>query len=148
MIEFLEGLEFWHWWVLAVGLVIVEVFAPSTVLLWPGIAAVIVGVVLLAADDIGWQYQVLLFAALSVTSLVAWRAYARTRPTRSEDPRLNRRAEQYVGRVFILEEPIVNGRCRINADGIIWTIAGEDLDAGARVRVVGTEGTILKVEEA
>ncbi len=148
MIDFLEGVEFWHWWVLATLLVAIEMLVPSTVLLWPGIAAAIVGFVLLAAADIGWQSQVLLFAVLSVASLFAWRAYARTRPGHTEDSLLNRRAEQYVDRLFNLEQPIVNGRGKIKADGMIWTIAGEDLEAGDRIRVVGTDGVILKVEQA
>ncbi len=148
MIEFLENIEFWHWWVLAASLVVFEMFVPSTVLLWPAIGAAIVGLLLLAVDDMGLQVQVLLFAVLSVASLIAWRAYARARPGRSEDSLLNRRAEQYVGRFFTLEEPIVNGRSRLKADGTIWTIAGDqDLDSGTRIRVVGTEGVILKVEE-
>ena len=39
MAEFLDTIEFWHWWVLAALLVVIEVFAPSTVFLWPGVAA-------------------------------------------------------------------------------------------------------------
>ena len=148
MIEFLENIEFWHWWVLAASLVVFEMFVPSTVLLWPAIGAAIVGLLLLAVDDIGWQVQVLLFAALSVASLIAWRVYARTRLVRSDDQQLNRRAEQFVDRLFTLEKPIVNGRSKIKADGMIWTIAADqDLDSGTRIRVVGTEGVILKVEE-
>ena len=146
--EWLENIEFWHWWVLAVLLVAVEVLAPSTVLLWPGIAAVIVGIVLLAGAGIGWQMQVLIFAFLSVTSLVGWRAYSRTRPLRTDDANLNRRGQQCVGRTYILEEPIVNGRGKLKAEGTIWTIAGDDLAAGARVKVVEMDGAIFRVEEA
>ena len=55
MIELLDRIEFWHWWVLAALLIAIEVLAPSAVFLWPGVAAAIVGLVLLAASDIGWQ---------------------------------------------------------------------------------------------
>jgi hypothetical protein len=144
--ELLERIEFWHWWVFAALLIAVEVFAPSTVFLWPAVAAAIVGFALLAIDGMGWQYQVLLFAALTVISIVAWRAYARTRPLQTDDPTLNRRAEQHVDRVVTLKEPIVDGRGKILLDGITWTVAGEDLDASAQVRIVGTDGAILKVE--
>ncbi len=147
MIELLERLEFWHWWVLAAGLIAFEVIVPSTFFLWSGVAAVVVGLVLLAASDIGWQLQVLLFALLSVINVVAWRYYAKARPGRSDDPQLNRRAERYIGRQFTLEEPIVNGRGSINADGIIWKIEGKNFDAGIRVKIVGVDGVILKVEQ-
>ena len=143
-----EHLEFWHWWVLGALLITIEMIAPSTVLLWPGIAAGIVGLVLLAAGDMGWQLQVLLFAALSVTSLIVWRLYARARPGRSDDSRISRRGDQLVGRFFTLKEPIVDGRGRLEVDGTIWKIEGEEIDAGARVKIVGVESVILKVEQA
>ena len=146
VMELLERIEFWHWWVIAALLIAIEVFAPSTVFLWPAIAAAIVGFALLAIDGMGWQVQALLFAALTVTSIVAWRAYARTRPVQSDDPTLNRRAEQHMGRVVTLKDPIVDGRGRIMIDGIAWTIEGEDMEAGCGVRVVGADGAILKVE--
>ncbi|MFQ5984982.1 MAG: NfeD family protein [Alphaproteobacteria bacterium] len=148
MTEFLEGIEFWHWWVLAALLIAIEVLAPSTVLLWPGIAAGIVGLVVLAAGAIGWEFQVLLFAVLSVTSVVAWRYYARLHPARSHGPDPSRRAEQYIGRLFTLEEPIVNRRGKLRVEDTIWKIEGEDLNAGTHVRVVDVDGVILKVEQA
>ena len=61
---------------------------------------------------------------------------------------LNRRAEQCVGRLYTLEEPIVNGRGRVKVDGVFWKIEGDDLEAGNRVKVVGADGVILKVEGA
>ncbi len=148
MNEILDGIEFWHWWVLAALLMAIEVLAPTTVFLWTGISAAAVGVVILVADGIGWQTQVLMFSVLSVVSVFAWRQYARLRPTVSEDPLLNRRAEQCVGRLATLAEPIVDGRGTIDIDGIAWTVAGADLAAGARVKIVGADVTVLKVEEA
>ena len=144
--ELLERIEFWHWWVFAAALIAIEVFAPSTVFLWPAIAAAIVGFALLAIDNMGWQYQALLFAALTVISIVAWRAYARTRPLISDDPTLNRRAEQLMGRVVTLKDPVVDGRGRIMIDGIAWTVEGEDMEPGCGIRVIGVDSAVLKVE--
>ena len=146
--EWLEQIEFWHWWVLAAVLMAVEVFAPTTLFLWMGISAGAVGLLVLVANDIGWEIQILLFAVISVVSVVAWRQYARLHPASSDDPLLNRRAEQCVGQLFSLEEPIVNGRGRVKVDGVFWKIEGDDLEAGNRVKVVGADGVILKVEEA
>lgn len=146
MLDFLNSIEFWHWWVLAALLIGIEVFAPSTVLLWPGIAAVVVGLVLAAGADLGWETQVLLFAVLSVASLISWRLYAKSRPTLTEDPELNRRGQRYIGRTFTLKHPIDDNQGRLQVDGIIWKIQGENLEAGNRVKVVGIDSTILKVE--
>lgn len=145
MAEFLSRAEFWHWWVLAVVLLALEVAAPGTFFLWLAIAAGAVGLILLVAPSMIWQIQVLLFAVGGIAAVIAWRAYARRHPQTSDDPTLNRRGEQYVGQVFHLSEPIRDGRGRMKVADTIWRVAGPDLPAGARVRVVGVEGTVLKV---
>jgi inner membrane protein len=147
MIEYLAQIEFWHWWVLAVLLVTLEILAPSTVLLWPGISAAIVGIILLFADTLGWETQFLIFAVLSVVSLLGWRAYAKTLPVQDGQPGLNRRGQQYVGRSFTLTEPIVNGRGKLNIDDTIWSITGENLDAGTKIKVTGIDGNALNIEK-
>ena len=143
--EFLGNAEFWHWWVLAVILLALEVAAPGTFFLWLAIAAGAVGLVVLALPDLPWQLQVLLFALGGVAAVLAWRAYAARRPQQSDDPTLNRRGSQYVGQVFHLSEAITDGRGRMRVGDTTWQVAGPDLPAGARVRVVGVEGTVLQV---
>jgi len=142
----LEHLEFWHWWIAGVALVIIEVFAPGAIFMWLGISAGVVGAMLLAVPDISWQMQFLVFAVLSVGSIAGWRVYHKRNPTESDQPSLNRRGEQYVGRVFTLEDGISNGSGVVRVDDSRWKIEGEDLPAGTKVRVTGVEGTILKVE--
>ncbi len=142
----LELIEFWHWWIAGVLLVIIEVFAPGAIFMWLGISAGIVGAMLLAVPDISWQVQFLVFAVLSVGSIAGWRVYHKRNPTESDQPSLNRRGEQYVGRIFTLEDGITNGTGVIRVDDSRWKIEGEDLPAGTKVRVTGVEGTVLKVE--
>ena len=138
---------FWHWWVAGVLLLIVEMLVPGLIFLWFGLAAGLVGLTLLAFPEMTWQVQLLIFAALSVISLVAGRSFLRRRPIETDRPTLNRRGEQYVGRHFTLEEPVVNGLGKIKVDDSIWKIEGEsDLPVGARVRVTAVDGTILTVE--
>src|SRR3546814_11720008 len=61
MISFSQ-IEFWNWWVIAVFLLGIEVFAPGAVFLWMGIAAGVVVFVLLALPPTPWQIQILVFA--------------------------------------------------------------------------------------
>ena len=143
--EFLSRAEFWHWWVLALILLALEVAAPGTFFLWLAIAAGVLGVIVLILPDLYWQVQVLLFAVLGVAAVGAWRLYAKRLPQSSDDPTLNRRGEQYVGQVFHLTEAIVDGRGRMKVADTMWRVAGPDLPAGAKVRVVGVEGTVLRV---
>jgi membrane protein implicated in regulation of membrane protease activity len=140
------NIVFWHWWVIAVVLVILEAFVSGTFLLWMGVSAAVVGVVLLIAPGMGWEYQVLLFAVFSVVSIALWLIRLKKHPTQSEVSNLNRRMAQYIGSTAIVKEPIVNGLGTINVDDTIWRVLGPDCEAGTKVKVVGAEGTDLKVE--
>jgi len=144
----LEQLTYWHWWILGVALVVLEVFAPGTFFLWMGISSGVVGFILLLAPELGWQYQFMLFSIFSIVSIASWRLYLRKHPTQTDRPTLNRRGEQYVGRNFTLEHPIINGLGKIHVDDSTWKIRGEDCDVGSRVKITGVDGTILLVEKS
>ena len=143
---FLSNIDYWYWWILAGILLIIEVSAPSFFFLWLTIAAAITGFVLLAVPDLGWEYQLLIFSSLSIVSITAFRRYQRSRARHTDQPTLNRRGEQYVGRTFTLTDPIINNNGVIRVDDSTWRINGTDLPAGANIKVVGVEGVILQVQ--
>jgi len=141
----MEQIGYWHWWILAAALIIMEVFAPGAFFLWLGIAAVAVGGVVYVSPEIDWEYQLLMFSVLSVISIVVWRKYFRATPTITDQPNLNRRGQQYVGRVFTLKEPIVDGIGKIHVDDSTWKVRGESCPVGTQVEVTGVDGTILEI---
>ena len=143
--SFLDNLNHWSWWVLALVLIIVETLLPGVVFLWLGIAAGIVGMIVLFAPDLGWEIQFSLFAVLSVVSVVVGRMIVRRHPTPSQDSMLNQRGLHYVGRSFTLEEPIIDGFGKLRVDDTTWKIEGANQPAGGRVRVIGVDGVVLKV---
>jgi len=145
MMPWLETAVFWHWWVLAVVLMIVEVFAPGAVFIWMGVAAGVVGLILWIFPATPWEAQWTIFALMSVASIVAFQFYLRRNPTATDRPRLNRRGQQYVDRVFVLAEPIENGFGKIRVDDSTWKISGPDCPAGTKVRVHGVDGVVLQV---
>jgi len=142
----LSQLTYWHWFILGALLIILEVFAPGAFLLWIGIAAGVVGVILYAVPTLGWEYQVIIFSVVSVGSIVAWKRYRKANPEVTDEPTLNRRGSQYVGRTFTLDNPIVNGVGKIRVDDSTWKIEGEDCAAGTKIKVIGIENTVLRVE--
>ena len=145
---FLAHLDFWHWLILGALLLIFEIMFPGAFFLWMSIAAVIVGTLLLPFPKFPWEYQIILFALLSIVSAVTWRWYTKKRPAPTDQPRLNRRGEQYIGRVITLQEAIVNGQGKIKVDDSTWRIEGEDCPPGTRVHIVGARGTILQVKRS
>ena len=141
----LEPIMFWHWWALAGALVIVEMFAPGVMFLWLGVAAGLVGVLLLLWPGLALTGQILVFAALSVASVLGWRCYQQAHPVVTDQPNLNRRGGGCIGQRAALVAPIVNGRGRIRLGDSSWPAVGPDLPAGATVEVVGADGTLLQV---
>ena len=99
---------------------------------------------MLAAPELGWQYQILFFSGLSVISLTAFKRYQRANPATTDQPTLNSRGAQYIGRIFTLTEPIINNSGVIHVDDSTWRIKGNDLPAGTTVKVVGTDSVILR----
>jgi membrane protein implicated in regulation of membrane protease activity len=141
----LAGIVFWHWWLAGLALLTLEAFLPGAIFLWMGIAAFIVGL-LSWLMPLTWQTEFVLFGILSVASFFAWRKF-RTVPV-TDKPTLNRRGHSYVGRVFTLEAPIINGDGKLRVDDSQWRISGPDLPVGAKVKVVEADGTTLHVERA
>jgi membrane protein implicated in regulation of membrane protease activity len=137
---------YWHWLIAAVVLVTLEIFMPSTFFLWLGVAAGVVGAMLWLIPDMSWEVQLVLYAVLSVLSIVIGRMFFKRWPIKTDEPLLNKRGHQYVGRVFTLSEPVVNGVGKVRVDDSTWKIEGNDTPAGVRVRITGVDGTILKFE--
>ncbi len=147
MIEFASHLQWWHWWIAAAVLAATETVLPGAVAIWFAAGAAVVGALLLVVP-LPWQLQLVLFGALSVAALLLWRRYHAGAPETGELPRLNRRGEQYVGQLCTLLEPISGGYGRARIGDSVWKVRGPELPAGARVRVTGSEGTVLTVEAA
>ena len=96
--------------------------------------------------DLDWRWRFALFAVLSVASIFISRKYLKRKPIATDQPTLNRRAEQYIGREAILEEPITSGTGRIILGDGSWRVRGPDLPIGTRVKVVDSTGGRLVVE--
>lgn len=138
----------WTWWIIALVLLIAELLVTGIFFIWLGVAAAAVAIVVLFVD-MPWQAEVALFAALSVALVLVARPWLRRRHAmRSDQPNLNRRNYNYVGRSYVLQEPIVNGRGRLDIEDTLWDVEGPDLPAGARVRVTAAHGMRLTVEAA
>ena len=139
---------FWYWWVLAGIFIVLEMLAPGTFMLWLGAAAGVVGLLLLVAPGAAMAVQFTVFAVCAVAAVFLAKRYFRRHPIESEAPMLNLRTANYVGKTYVLIEPIENGMGQARVNDSVWSVAGPDLPKGARVRVVGASGTVLKVEAA
>lgn len=144
--EWINDIIYWHWLILAVALIILEILMPGAYFLWMGISAAAVGAGMFIFPEMPLLTQILIFAVLSVITVVIYKAHRRQNPVVTDEPALNRRGEQYIGRTVILTEAIVNGVGKTKVDDSTWKVSGENMQAGESVRVVAVDGSTFKVE--
>ncbi len=138
----------YFWFGLALLLMAVETFAPGAFMLWFGFAAAAMGVVVLFAPGLSALVQAILFAVFSLISIQIYRTWFQHREPRSDQPLLNRRVDQMIGRTYPLHEAIVNGFGKIRVNDALWTTRGADMPVGTRVTVTAADGLTLDVRQA
>ncbi|NCS65102.1 MAG: hypothetical protein COS39_06655 [Hydrogenophilales bacterium CG03_land_8_20_14_0_80_62_28] len=142
-------LAWWHWMVLGMTLVALEMLVTTFFLIWFGMAALLVGVLMLfAAPD--FATQMVLWAILSVAMTGAWLKFFKN-PDRT---RLGQAKEGVKGLSGLMTKPVTETnagemmfqRPVLGADR--WpVVADEPIAAGERARVVDVLGQTLKVEK-
>lgn len=139
--------DHWAWFVLGILLVVVEIFAPSSFFLWLGVAAGVVGGISFFLPGLDWPVQIGLFAVLSIIAVLIGRRIFIPGKQSTDHPTLNRRGEQYIGRHFTLDAPIVNGVGWLKIGDSRWRALGTDLPAGTVVEVTAVDSSNLVVAE-
>lgn len=143
-------MAFWWWWILAAVLAGIEILAPGAFFIWLAAAAAGTGFIALLANAgsrMAWEIQTLIFAVLSVASVIGWFRYAKTRPPKDPST-LNRRGDQLVGQRGVITTAIVHGRGKARLGDTVWTVTGPDLPADTGVTVKRVDGSVLEVETA
>lgn len=142
----------WFWWALGAILIALEIASTTTYLLWPGIAAFLVGLLELFDSALDGRFAVFLFAVLSVAATVAWKRWGLgwTAPA-DEAGTLNRRGAQYRGRTAIAAEDFTGNRGAVLIDDTRWSahaVDGSEPKKDSRLTVTGSDGTVLEVRAA
>lgn len=148
MSEFFTELSPWHWLILGMLLLGFEVLGTAGFLLGIALAALLQAVILFVVPDMGWQQQLLVFALASVIfTLLYWKLFRRFND-RSDQPLLNDRAAQLIGRQLVLAGPIENGLGRIQIGDTLWRAqADENIAAGSKIEIVDSQGMVLVVKQ-
>lgn len=138
----------WFWWIVAGALLLLELMTPGVFAMWLALAAASVGITDYFVD-LSWQLELLAFAGFSLVYVYLARPwYSKGTLQNSDQPNLNQRIYAFVGKSFVLAEPIVNGQGKLDIEGTRWDVLGPNLAKGATVRVTAVEGMKLRVTEA
>lgn len=145
--ELFDQLHAWHWFVLAVILIVLELTTTTGFLLGIAFAALALAGILLVVPSLLWNWQFLLFGVLSVIMTLGYRTYFRPASDASDNPLLNDRAAQMVGKSFVLGADLDRSGADMIGD-TRWALRSAGLiKKGVRVRVVAVEGMVLIVDE-
>ena len=144
--------EWWHWAVLGIGLIIAELAVPAFFIVWFGLGALLVSVVVLVAPSLGLTAQLLTWTVASVAMVVIW---FRIFKPGMHKTRIGMSDSNIVGEVGMLTrdvEPYQKGQVRFQKPLVgseSWEcISDEVIKSGERVKVLGIEGSFIKVGKA
>lgn len=149
--NFVADMGVWSWWILAAILIGIEVIAPGAFFLWFGLAAIVVGAITMIFGMESaiwvWQIQLIAFVIFALVFAVLGRSIMQKRGwDNSDQPDLNDRGAQLVGRHAILTQPISQGLGRAQIGDGTWRVEGPDLPKGAKVVVVSSKAGTLIVD--
>ncbi len=144
LVNFFWGLGPWNWFLIAALLLILETIVPGVHFVWFGFAAAIVGGLALVTG-IAWAWQLIAFGLIACVVVYVMRRYVDPTRTLSDQPTLNDRGQQYVGRTAVVEDPIAEGRGKVRIGDSLWIVTGADAASGTTVKITGVDGTVLIV---
>ncbi len=135
----------WGWFTLGAVLIITEIVSPTFFFLWPGLAAICIGILTFFAPDMGFTARLAIFGILTFVFAVSWKMYGKKNPTKSDDPNLNDRAAQLIGKTGVVIEAIKNGKGKVRVGDGAWIAEGPDCPEQTVVKIEGAQSTILRV---
>lgn len=144
-------LEWWHWAVGGIVLIVAELAVPAFVLIWFGLGALVVALAV-ALSGVGLTAQLTLWLIVSLALVAGW--FKVFKPNMHKT-RVGMSDANVLGEVGVLVHevaPFAKGQVRfqkpiLGAD--VWEcIADEAIKSGERVKVLDVEGSFLKVGRA
>jgi membrane protein implicated in regulation of membrane protease activity len=141
----------WHWLVIGLVMIGLELFIPSFTIIWFGLGAVLVGIVMAIYPGFPLPAQLLTWTVVSVALTFAWFRYFNPRKDKTFAGSAQGAVVGETGLVIRAAEPYARGVVKfqlplLGADE--WPcLADEPLAIGDRVKVIDVEGHVMKVEK-
>jgi membrane protein implicated in regulation of membrane protease activity len=143
----------WHWAALGLVLIGLELVIPSFTIVWFGLGACLVGLILLLAPGTPLSLQIFVWAAASAACTWFWFRYFK--PKMADRTKSGMSGEAIVGETGMMlrgvSSHLERGRIRFAIPVLgaeEWDCISRDvLRAGDYARVTGIEGHVLNVEK-
>lgn len=143
-------IEWWHWLVGGIGLILAELAIPAFFIIWFGLGALLVGLTLLIAPGLSATAQIGLWIIASLAMVALWFRVFRAGFEKTRSGTADGEAIGEIGLLVGAIAPFEKGRVRFQRPVLgaeEWVcLADQSIAAGERVRIVAIEGSYLKVE--
>jgi membrane protein implicated in regulation of membrane protease activity len=137
-----DNLNFIHWLILGIGLIIIELFLWTVFLLWIGSSAITSGVIYFLFPNISGSMQLLIFAVIAIAATSLAKKYY---PVKTVDEQLHNKAKSHIGKECTIES-IENGVTKVKIGKSLWFAKGSNLSAGQTVKIIDVESSTFIVE--
>ena len=137
-----ENLNFMHWLVLGLSLIILELFLWTVFLLWIGASAITVSIFFYLMPDTSWPIQLLIFVILSLTTTSLAKRYY---PVKTVDDELHEKAKTFIGKECKVSS-IEDGIIKVQIGESLWFAKGQNLSIGQTVKIINVESSTFIVE--
>lgn len=146
------NLEYWHWMVFGAILILSELVITTFFILWFGVAAIVMGLVVLLIPALSPTWQIFSWTLLSIVMAAFWFKFLKPLSTDRTKAGLSREAiVGEVGQVIVVPNENRRGTLRFPAPVLgndEWTIlTNSEVAAGDRVKVIDVVGNALMVEK-
>jgi membrane protein implicated in regulation of membrane protease activity len=136
----------WYWIIAGTLIAGLEILVPGVFLLWIGLGALLVGLLLSAFPDLSLTLQLLVFAFGMVGSIGAGYFVQRHSRSGQDLAPLNHELDGLVGLTLFAASDFELGRGRVRVGDTTYSAVSDDpLGAESAVRVVGIEDGRLRV---
>lgn len=145
-------IQFYYWFVLAIGFRLLEFFKIGKLSMAVAFAAAMQGIMTYLQPELGWGWQVWGFGMLTVLSSIFFLSGAgKVAPPMDDDRKLaeTTAASYLVGTRVTLNQPLYPGSSKLEVKGRYWKVkSSRDFPAGTVVEVVANRGNTLEIVSA
>jgi membrane protein implicated in regulation of membrane protease activity len=142
----------WHWVVFGIVLMLLELAVPAFFLIWFGLGAVIVGVLLVIFPGMAFAYQVVAWTACALILIWFWFKVFKPQVFKTRAGMAHGSLIGEIGLVTRDIRPYEKGQIRFQKPILgeeVWdSMADVEIRTGERVRVLDVEGNTLRVIKA
>ena len=144
-------LEWFHWAILGVALVVAELMVPAFVLVWFGLGGLVVALFLVLLPTASFIAQLLVWIVASISLVLLWFKVFKPHQLKTTSGRSSAEALGEVGLLISDIAPFGKAKVRFQTPLLgsdVWEcVADEKIAAGSRVKVVSVEGSLLKISK-